>query len=73
MSEAAQHLIATLGLSFIIQQLVLMTWGGRPRGSSPRRVTVDLFGVVFPGYRLVAGGLGLVLGLLWLVVYKTSW
>ena len=67
-------LIATLGLSFIIQQLVLMTWGGRPRRVlAPVEFTVDLFGVVFPGYRLVAGGLGLVLlGLLWLVVYKTS-
>ncbi|MFO7294056.1 MAG: branched-chain amino acid ABC transporter permease [Actinomycetes bacterium] len=67
-------LIATLGLSFIIQQLVLMTWGGRPRRvPAPVEFTVDLFGVVFPGYRLVAGGLGLVLlGLLWLVVYKTS-
>src|SRR5690606_36100896 len=67
-------LIATLGLSFLIQQLVLMTWGGRPRRVlAPVEFTVDLSGVVFPGYRLVAGGLGLVLlGLLWLVVYKTS-
>lgn len=67
-------LIATLGLSFIIQQVVLMTWGGRPRRvPAPVDFTIDLFGVTFPGYRLVAGGVGLLLlGLLWLVMYRTT-
>lgn len=67
-------LIATLGLSFIIQQVVLMTWGGTPeRLVAPVSFTVEMFGVAFPGYRLVAAGIGLVLlGLLWAVVYRTA-
>jgi branched-chain amino acid transport system permease protein len=67
-------LIATLGLSFIIQQVVLITWGGTPtRLAAPVGFTVQMFGVAFPGYRLVAAGMGLVLlGLLWAVVYRTA-
>jgi branched-chain amino acid transport system permease protein len=67
-------LIGTLGLSFIIQQVVLMTWGGTPtRVVAPITFTVQLFGVAYPGYRLVAGGIGLVLlALLWATIYRTA-
>jgi branched-chain amino acid transport system permease protein len=67
-------LIGTLGLSFIIQQVVLMTWGGTPRRlAAPVTFTVQIFGVAFPGYRLVAAGMGLaLLALLWMVVYRTA-
>jgi branched-chain amino acid transport system permease protein len=66
-------LIGTLGLSFIIQQVVLMTWGGTPRRlAAPVTFTVQMFEVAYPGYRLVAGGIGLVLlALLWAIVYRT--
>jgi branched-chain amino acid transport system permease protein len=67
-------LIGTLGLSFIIQQVVLMTWGGTPtRVVAPITFTVQMFGVAYPGYRLVAGGIGLVLlALLWAIIYRTA-
>jgi branched-chain amino acid transport system permease protein len=67
-------MIGTLGLSFIIQQVVLMTWGGTPRRVTPPVASVVQFmGVAFPGYRLVAAGLGLsLLAMLWLLVYRTG-
>jgi branched-chain amino acid transport system permease protein len=66
-------MVGTLGLSFIIQQSVLMTWGGTPRRIFPPvNFVVDIAGVAVPGYRLVAAGVGvLLLALLWGLVYAT--
>lgn len=67
-------MVGTIAISFILQQLVLMWWGGTPRRiEAPLQFRVDIFGVRFPGYRLVAAGLGLLLlAILWLVVYRTQ-
>lgn len=67
-------LVGTIGLSFIIQQVILMTFGGTPkRMAEPLSFVVNLFGVAFPGYRLFAAAIGLLLvGGLWLVIYRTQ-
>lgn len=66
-------MIATLGLSFILQQLALIWFGGQPRRlAEPVSFTVDMFGLAYPGYRLVAAGIGVVLLLVvWLGVFKS--
>lgn len=66
-------LVATVGLSYIIQQLVLMTFGGAPvRIAPPLEFSMPLFGSPFPGYRLFAAGMGLlIIGGLWFLVYRT--
>ncbi len=67
-------MVGTIGLSFIIQQSVLMTFGGTPKiVHFPVHGVVDLFGVPYPRYRLFAAAVGLLLiGLLWLVLYRTG-
>jgi len=66
-------MVGTLGLSFIIQQLVLITWGGTPAVvPSPFSFVVRVAGVPIPGYRFVAAGIGLgLIALLWGLVYRT--
>lgn len=51
-----------------------MTFGGTPkRMAEPLSFVVNLFGVAFPGYRLFAAAIGLLLvGGLWLVIYRTQ-
>jgi len=67
-------MVGTVGLSFIIQQSALMTFGGTPKiVPYPVHGVVNLFGVAYPGYRLFAAGIGLLLiGLLWLALYRTD-
>lgn len=67
-------LVGTIGLSFIIQQLALMTFGGTPRRlEEPVSFVIAFAGVALPGYRAVAAGAGLVLvAALWLLVYRTD-
>lgn len=67
-------MVGTVGLSFIIQQIALITFGGTPvRVPDPIGFTVNLFGMPFPGYRLVAAGAGILLMLgLWLLLYCTN-
>jgi branched-chain amino acid transport system permease protein len=67
-------MVGTIGLSFIIQQVALIVFGGTPRiVAYPISGSVDLFGVVYPAYRLFAAGLGLALILgLWILLYRTE-
>lgn len=66
-------MIATLGLSFVLQQLALIYFGGQPRRlEEPISFTVTIFGLAYPGYRLVAAGIGLVLLVgIWFLVYRS--
>lgn len=66
-------MVGTLGLSFIIQQLVLITWGGTPATvPSPMSFIVRVAGVPIPGYRFVAAGIGLgLIAFLWVLIYRT--
>lgn len=72
--NALATMIATLGLSFILQQLALMTFGGQPRRlDEPVRFTVNILGTPFPGYRLVAATIGIVLiAMVWFLVYRSK-
>jgi branched-chain amino acid transport system permease protein len=67
-------MVGTIGLSYIIQQLALIIFGGTPKiVMYPIAGVVDLFGVPYPAYRLFAAGLGLVLIIvLWLFLYRTD-
>jgi urea transport system permease protein len=54
-------LLATFGLSIVIQQAVQLIWGPQNRSvSAPLSGSVDVFGTVYPTYRLVAAGISLV-------------
>lgn len=66
-------MVGTLGLSFILQQLALITFGGQPRRlEEPISFTVQILGTAFPGYRLVAAGVGVVLLVgVWLLVHRS--
>ena len=67
-------MIATTGISFILQQAVLATYGGIPRKMpSPWEFSFNLFGVSYEGYRLLIAAISiLVLLAVWLFLYKTT-
>jgi branched-chain amino acid transport system permease protein len=67
-------MVATLGLSLIIQQFILMTFGGTPAiVPYPIPKVLHFLGVTYPVYRFFAAGIGLLLiGLLWMVLYRTN-
>ena len=73
-NEQGQVLI-TLGISFIIADLCLLSWGGDPVPlAAPRglRPPVFLAGFAFPGYRLAVLGFALAAALgLWLLLERT--
>jgi branched-chain amino acid transport system permease protein len=73
-NEQGQVLV-TLGISFIIADLCLVTWGGDPMPlSAPRglRPPVFIAGLAFPGYRLAVLGFALAAALaLWLLLERT--
>ncbi|MDR3525253.1 MAG: branched-chain amino acid ABC transporter permease [Acetobacteraceae bacterium] len=73
-NEQGQVLI-TLGISFIIADLCLLTWGGDPVPlDAPRmlRPPVFLAGFAFPGYRLAVLAFALIVALgLWLLLERT--
>ena len=68
-------MIATTGISFILQQVILATYGGIPKQMvNPWPVTFNLFGVAYEGYRLLIAAISiLILMVLWLFLYKTSY
>ncbi len=67
-------MVGTIGVSFIIQQVVLMTFGGTPKiVAYPIFGVVNLIGGPYPAYRIFAAFAGLILiGALWLLIYKTN-
>jgi len=67
-------LVGTIGLSFVIQQVALMVFGGTPRRlEAPLAFVVSFAGVALPGYRVVAAAIGLALvAALWVLVYRTE-
>jgi branched-chain amino acid transport system permease protein len=71
----SSSMIATVGISFIIQQVALATYGGIPKKiTNPWPVSFNLLGVDYPGYRLLVAGISvLILIGLWLFLYRTSY
>lgn len=67
-------MVGTLGMAFIIQQVALITFGGQPRRlREPVSFTVQVLGTAFPGYRIVAAAVGVVLLLgVWLLVHRSK-
>jgi len=67
-------MIATVGISFILQQVALASFGGIPKKmSAPWEVSFSLLGVDYPGYRLLIAGVSiLILVAIWLFLYRTS-
>lgn len=68
-------MIATTGISFILQQGILATYGGIPKKMvNPWPVTFKLFGVDYEGYRLLIAAISiLILMALWVFLYKTNY
>ncbi len=68
-------MIATVGISFIIQQIVLGTYGGIPKKIiNPWPVSFNFLGVDYPGYRFVIAGISiLILVGLYFFLYRTSY
>jgi branched-chain amino acid transport system permease protein len=71
----AVTMIATTGISFILQQVILATYGGIPQQmGNPWPVTFNLFGVAYEGYRLLIAAISiLILIALWFFLYKTAY
>lgn len=68
-------MIATVGISFIIQQIALGTYGGIPKKiSNPWPMSFNFLGVDYPGYRFLVACISiLILAGLWLFLYRTSY
>jgi branched-chain amino acid transport system permease protein len=68
-------MIATVGISFIIEQIALGTYGGIPKKIlNPWPISIRLFGVDYPGYRLLVACISILILIgLWLFLYKTSY
>jgi branched-chain amino acid transport system permease protein len=67
-------MIATVGISFILQQSILATYGGIPKKiMNPWPVSFHFSGVDYPGYRLVVAAVSvLIICSLWLFLYRTN-
>jgi branched-chain amino acid transport system permease protein len=68
-------MIATVGISFIIQQIALGIYGGIPKKiSNPWPMSFNFLGVDYPGYRFLVAFISiLILAGLWLFLYRTSY
>lgn len=68
-------MIATVGISFIIQQIALGIYGGIPKKiSNPWPMSFYFLGVDYPGYRFLVAFISiLILAGLWLFLYRTSY
>lgn len=72
--HASATMIATVGLSFIFQQLALAFYGGIPKKMDPPwSASLSLLGVDYPFYRLLVAGIsvGILVGV-WFFLYRTS-
>jgi branched-chain amino acid transport system permease protein len=71
----AVTMIATVGISYIIQQAALATYGGIPKKMPcPWPMVVNIFGVGYSGYRILIACISaaIIIGL-WLFLYKTAY
>lgn len=68
-------MIATVGISFIIEQIALGTYGGIPKKIvNPWPVSFSFLGVDYPGYRVLIAGISILILIgLWVFLYKTSY
>jgi len=68
-------MIATVGISFVIQQVALAAYGGIPKKiSNPWPVSFNLLGVDYPGYRLLVAAISILILIgLWFFLYRTSY
>lgn len=68
-------MIATVGISFILQQLALATYGGIPKKiADPVDCSFSLLGVSYPGYRLLVAAIAiLILIATYLFLYRTNY
>jgi branched-chain amino acid transport system permease protein len=68
-------MIATVGISFMLQTTSLALYGGIPKQiSNPWPVNFDILGISYPGYRILVALISiLVLSLIWFFLYKTSY
>lgn len=68
-------MIATVGISFIIQQIALGTYGGIPKKiANPWPVSFNFLGVDYPGYRFLVAWISILILIgLWFFLYKTSY
>ena len=71
----SSSMIATVGVSFIIEQIALATYGGIPKKiMNPWPVSFNLLGVDYPGYRLLVGAISILILIgLWLFLYRTPY
>lgn len=67
-------MIATTGISFILQQAVLATYGGIPKKMlNPWEFSFNLFGVSYEGYRLLIAAISILILIgVWLFLYRTT-
>ena len=71
--DASSTMIATVGISFIIETSILATYGGIPHSiPDPFPVSFNLFGINYPGYRLLIACISIIILFgVWLFLYKT--
>jgi urea transport system permease protein len=66
-------ILVTWGLSLIIQQLLVLTFGAAPqRVTGPFEGAIDLFGATYPAYRLFLIGFVLTVFIATIVTFKTT-
>ncbi len=67
-------MIATVGISFIIQQIALGLYGGIPKKMDPPwAASFSFLGVDYPAYRLLVAGISVAILLgVWMLLYRTS-
>ncbi len=69
------EILLTVGLSFIVADLALATWGGDPVTLDPPGAlagSTEVFGITYPVFRLAVLGLGVIVGVgLWQLLERT--
>ncbi|HME85097.1 branched-chain amino acid ABC transporter permease [Roseiarcus sp.] len=73
--DEMRQVLATIGLAFVVGDGILAVWGGNPyRAQAPLalRKSLQLFGAVFPAYRVAVLAIAVVsAALLWLLIERT--
>lgn len=69
---SARSLLASFGMLFVLQNLMLLIWGSTVQGYAFLRTSVSIFGAVYSANRLVALGLAIVTSLgFYIFIMKT--